>query len=395
MYRGASPIFDVPDFPALRRVKPLPKRRRTLPDPDGAIGHISTATSVAGGGTHRTATSTASLGLGLGLAMGLGIPSADGSTTTTTAEELLAHADSLSSLQSYYMPLIGGVQDLFRTEIKGGRATLDFTAVAGFTVGTAGVQPPSQQQQQQDDDDQDDDYIDHLQQPGNTKKRKVPTNMSGSPNRRDGGSSPSGGEDESTDKNNIPGSENDLTDTLTPAFASATAVLGSGSTAGAIGLAAGILSSRRGKITPATLAGLQHKEMLKNRKRQLVAVLGALSHGDALALDQALSASLPFMTAGVGDLRSMGPPKIRLSKREGPRCARAARMSAKSALVRHPDAIAFPTCEFTFVYPSASESLVSCVIPDLIHKTILLALFFNKKNLLGSSCVFIVHCENF
>ena len=375
MYRGASPIFDVPEFPALRRVKPLPKRRRTLPEPDGVIGHISTA-SVAGG-THRSA--TASLGLGLGLAMGLGIPSADG-TTTTTAEELLAHADSLSALQSYYMPLIGGVQDLFRTEIKGGRATLDFTAVAGFAVGTAGVQPQSQQQQ--DDDDQDDDYIDHLQQPGNTKKRKVPTNMSGSPNRRDGGSSQSGGEDESTDRTIPTGrSENDLTVSLTPAFASATAVLGSGSTGGAIGLAAGILSSRKGKITPATLAGLQHKEMLKNRKRQLVAVLGALSHGDALALDQALSASLPFMTASVGDLRSAGPPKIRLSKREGPRCARAARMSAKSALVRHPDAVAFPTYEFTFVSPSASESLVSVrrlrdTGPDLRNDTLALKFYF-------------------
>jgi hypothetical protein len=55
-----------------------------------------------------------------------------------------------------------------------------------------------------------------------------------------------------------------------------------------------MLIQKKGKLTAATLAGLQHKEQLKARKRQLAAVMGALSHGDTLALDQALSFNYPF-----------------------------------------------------------------------------------------------------
>lgn len=32
MYSGSSPQFETEDFPALRRIKPLPKRRRTSTD---------------------------------------------------------------------------------------------------------------------------------------------------------------------------------------------------------------------------------------------------------------------------------------------------------------------------------------------------------------------------
>ena len=53
------------------------------------------------------------------------------------------------------------------------------------------------------------------------------------------------------------------------------------------------LRRRKARASAATIAGLQHKDMLKTRKRQLAAVLGAISGGDDLALDQALAARYP------------------------------------------------------------------------------------------------------
>ena len=302
MYRGSSPIFDVPEFPALRSVKPLPKRRRTTPGSDT--------------NPNNTTSANLDLGFGLSMSMGLTIPGPD-----ATAEELLAHADSLSAqmaLQSYYMPILGSMQDLFREE-------LDNRSPFGVF---GQKEPPG-----------DDDYIDHLQHPSNTKKRKVPANAFASSRSHDTGSGQSGGEEESGERSIPTGraDDNDLTDS----FHSTTY-----STAG--------LGQRKGKITPATLAGLQHKEMLKNRKRQLAAVLGALSHGDTLALDQALSGNYPFVAAGFHDPRNPKPPKIRLSRREGPRRAREIR-NARKAVPPHPDASLFPTSEFTFSFPSVSE----------------------------------------
>jgi hypothetical protein len=260
--------------------------------------------------------------------MGIGIPGPE-----AIAKDLLAHANSLSqiAIQSYYMPILGGVQDLFRNELDN-RSTIDFGGSRGYGAADGRTQ------QEDDEDREDSDYVDHLQHPGNTKKRKVPTNASTSPHGRDVGSGQSGGEDEPTERSILTGRpDHEPEEIPQPATA------------------AGLLGQRKGKITATTLAGLQHKEMLKNRKRQLAAVLGALTHGDTLALDQALSANFPFVAAGLGDLRGSGPPKVRLSRRPLPRRARAVRILRKSALARHPDAVAFPGCEFTFVCASASE----------------------------------------
>ena len=111
---------------------------------------------------------------------------------------------------------------------------------------------------------------------------------------------------------------------------------------------------RRGRLTKAMVAGIQHKEMLKNRKRQLAAVLGALTHGDTLALDQALSANYPFTLGLAGD---QDPPRVRLSRRRAAVLARA----FKAFESAHPDAGRVPLvagAEFTYVCPSASESPV-------------------------------------
>ncbi|KAF7371092.1 hypothetical protein MSAN_00744000 [Mycena sanguinolenta] len=311
MNRGPSPIFDVPEFPTLRRVKPLPKRRRTsettLPDGDDA--------------------SPASLGLPFPL------PGPD-----ATAEDLVAHAESLSAhmaLQSYYMP---GLQDIFNrsAELANGNSNIRL----GFGMnGNYG---------EDDGEDGEDDGMEHLQQPGNTKKRKVPaTNPSASPtghDRESGDPALSGGEDEEREGRGVPTGRNfsddggGAVDVYQPPAGSPFAGLG----------------IRKGRPPPITLAGLQHKETLKSRKRQLAAVLGALSHGDTLALDQALSANYPFVGSG---LENAPPQRVRISRRLGPRLARAARFSEK---FRHPDKRAFMESGFTFAVPcSTADRLIA------------------------------------
>jgi hypothetical protein len=122
MYKS-SPIFDVPEFPPLRRVKPLPKRRRT--------------------------SDLVSRELMAGPLLG---PNA-------TPEELIAQADQFSSrMGSYYLPLFSGLSE-GTSPASGADPPLDFGLIGGG----------------RDDEEQGEgDYVDHLQQPGNTKKRKVP-----------------------------------------------------------------------------------------------------------------------------------------------------------------------------------------------------------------------------
>jgi hypothetical protein len=314
MYRASSPIFDVPEFPTLRRLKPLPKRRRT-----SALTMVESDQAPMVSNPHFLAATLD----------GLQLPGPD-----ATAEELLAHAETLSArmaLQSFYipefMPRTSDAEKLsngFGGALNGTLSDLASTASSiNFSTGYGGGR-------EEEDEHGDGDYIDHLQQPGNTKKRKVPANASGSVRGHD----PSAPEqDEPTDRGIPTGRpEHEVAE-----------VYQHPSTFG-------MLSQRKGKLTAATLAGLQHKEMLKSRKRQLAAVLGALSHGDTLALDQALSANYPFAGSGFDDLKNSEPLRVRLSRRRSTRLARAARLYP-----RHPDQLPFPAIGFTFVCPSASE----------------------------------------
>lgn len=304
MYRASSPIFDVPEFPTLRRVKPLPKRRRTS-DP-----LLEESENVA--------------------------PSSPMLPTEVISDELITQADSLSAqlpsrLQSYYMSTLGGVQDLFKSDPENGTAaTIDFSAGYGMDDSRNGIE----------DDSADTDYIDHLQQPGNTKKRKVPANISGTAHGTDAGST--SGDDEPTDRA-IPTGRTDHE------YDAAGAPPPSAPPPGGAGL-------RKGKLSKATLAGLQHKEMLKTRKRQLAVVLGALTHGDTLALDQALSTSYPFAQGGVGvDSSHPSTARVHISRRRQARLARA--YKAYYASLSLPNAtkhVPFPHSDFTFTCPSAT-----------------------------------------
>ncbi|KAG6374772.1 hypothetical protein JVT61DRAFT_4149 [Boletus reticuloceps] len=249
-HQGSSPTFDASEFPPLRRLKPLPKRRRTsdvaaqVSEPDDLIQPMA---DLLGG-------------------------------AESLAEELIARADSLSSsvaLQSYYSSVLGGGDitqgDVLDENLSGSFSqTFDLSTVyQRFAEGLGSGK--------QDEDHSEGDYTDHLQQPGNTKKRKVPANMSGTVNGREV-SLPLSVEEEMGD-NVLSTARSDQDLDILAALPSSAAQL-----------------QRKGKMSPSTLAGLQHKELLKHRKRQLAAVLGALSLGDALALDQALSTHLPFVS---------------------------------------------------------------------------------------------------
>ncbi|KAE9390447.1 hypothetical protein BT96DRAFT_959787 [Gymnopus androsaceus JB14] len=327
MYRNvSSPIFDAPEFPTLRRVKPLPKRRKT------SVSVISPDDKGLGPGSPRMLVAESN-GVPHSLHMP-GLPPIPLSLPgpNATAEELLAHADAL---QSYYLPILDA-------------AAANISAVADGFANAVAVEPDmlgngmhnlSLRDRDRDDEsdrgDGDGDYIDHLQQPGNTKKRKVPANIS----RLQGAAQD--GEDETEESL-------DLHDgTLTMGIPT-----GIEETESQIPCrlpsASYLVAKQKSRLSAATLAGLQHKETLKVRKRQLAAVLGALSHGDTLALDQALSGTYPFPSSGIDATGAKQAPKIRLSKRTGPRMAR--RVKA---------ALPFLRSDFTFVCHSATADRLS------------------------------------
>ncbi|KAJ3931241.1 MAG: hypothetical protein NXY57DRAFT_896516 [Lentinula lateritia] len=300
----SSPIFDVPEFPTLRRVKPLPKRRRTS----------STHLSVLDSGLPP---------------IPLSLPGPD-----ATAEELLAHADAL---QSYYFPILDA-------------AAANINAVAD---GFANAAEPDRD----DSDRGDGDYID---QPGNAKKRKVPANTSHLRGARDATS------DEEVE---------DRDGTLMIGIPTGTFEAGANDRKSSMSTIRRLLGRRKTRLSAVTLAGLQHKETLKVRKRQLAAVLGALSLGDTLALDQALSSNsaYPFSSSssapddalipsvmGASDaaLPVGGKPslKIRLSKRTGPRMARSILSRLKEDEESH---VQVPESDFTFVCYSATADRLS------------------------------------
>lgn len=445
MYRGTpSPIFDVPEFPTLRRIKPLPKRRRTT---GPANEHIDASEEVLLTSQNLTQT----------FPLTGSPPPLDPVIPPGIAEELLSRVDNASTrmaLQNYYLPILGNVQSFLSNHGASGgdggnnttasaaaaalaavtgagrngsgpippladidsiefgvhfAAAAAAAAAAGLPMGGlgslgmglaninvrmgpasaisadgsagltsigamgpsllpdgAGLSPTGEHGNSLEGRDEgssrEDDYSNHVRQPGNTKKRKVPANPSGSPRglgNGEGRSPPSSYLDEdgsdslpgdSTEMNQLKEQDGDrdrdYDSTLPPTFPPPPFP-------GQLSM----LIQKKGKLTAATLAGLQHKEQLKGRKKQLAAVVGALSHGDTLALDQALSFN-PFTG------RSGEPLRIRKSKRRTIRLSRAMNilMERPDRKNRHPDAIPFPESDFGFKHPSASECPLQAVL---------------------------------
>jgi len=372
MYRTSSPIFDVPELPPLRRVKPLPKRKRIHPpsEHDYDFKRTDGYPTPAAPPQHRPSSTTP--------------PSISGrkGDGTSPSEKAGVHADRISAHLDYYKSTILGDkltnsterQDLHADDSPrkkvapsdaGGIPSIHDIPLAAFGIyvlnGHPG--PVADGSEGVDEDHGEGDYIDHLQQHGNTKKRKVPANMSGGGrhgHRGDAGSGDNSGADDDDGQGGLWGSgglggvtrgiptgrpieydhppQSGDQPPLSPSSTSSSTLA--------------LLPGRRPKMSAATRAGLQHKEVLKSRKKQLAAVLGALSHGDTLALDQALSARYPYGLPG--ELKgALVPPKTRLSKRKGPRILRELR--AKNIDGAENTDSGFPSGDFSFAHNSASK----------------------------------------
>ena len=383
MYRTSSPIFDVPEFPPLRRVKPLPKRKRIHPpsEHDYDFKRADAYPTPAAATQPRPSSTT---------------PPSQTSVSGRTDDgaspsgKVGAHPDRISAHLDYYKSTILGdpltnsterqQQDLYADDSPRKKIASSDTAkipsihdiplaAFGIYVANANSGPAADSSEGVDEDHGEGDYIDHLQQHGNTKKRKVPANMSGGGrhgHRGDPGSGENSGADDDDGQGGFWGSgglggvtrgiptgrpiEHDhpsQSDDQPPLSPSST----SGSTLA-------LLPGRKPKMSAATRAGLQHKEVLKSRKKQLAAVLGALSHGDTLALDQALSARYPYGLPG--ELKgALVPPKTRLSKRKGPRILRELR-TKNIGRAENTDS-GFPSRDFSFTHESASKCPVEGV----------------------------------
>lgn len=449
MYSGTtSPIFDVPEFPTLRRIKPLPKRRRTT----GSAQENTSPVSQLSGSTLNPQNILPAF-LQTPSQPELQRPSLpiDSLIPNATPDELLSHVDNISTriaLQNYYLPILGNVQNFLAghgasaDSINGNSATAAAAAAALAAVTSAGRNGPLPMPQLSDLDsiefgvhfaaaaaaaaaagihmgglgsfgladsnmnsltgmatinanetspllsngtmrdtpgefgsgrreegDEEEDYSDRLRRPSNTKKRKVPANLSGSPRSANTGEGAGRGSqsssyldgedtadsypvavggfsapDTATLRDNGDHDRDRDYDSMSPS-----PVYPPPSFPGQMSM----LTQKKGKLTAATLAGLQHKEMLKARKRQLGSVMGALSHGDSFVLDHALSIHFPL--GGNGE-----PLKVRKSKRRSVRLARAMTimMETPDRKNRHPDAVPFPESDFEFKCPSASEYIL-------------------------------------
>ncbi|KDQ06859.1 hypothetical protein BOTBODRAFT_60379 [Botryobasidium botryosum FD-172 SS1] len=322
-FEDSPPLFALSESPSSRRVKPLPKRRRTS---DGGSQDGSQA-----GNFPST-------------------PAPD----SPVGEPMVDLPSSEFPIPPYYYSLFGGgglqPQDVYSGNssfnitknepgVRSPGSVVDFHSA--YRTTTTGMGPGATSDE---DEHNDGDYVDHLQLPGNTKKRKVPAAHGLPPSSTNGGSA-------------LP---------LTPA-----GLIGDKSLQDA--LAAEIMMSRisarmsemdsaeggvpavarKSRTSPAALAGLKLKEVLKSRKRQLATVLGAISHGDTLVLDQALSARLPWFGRNSSSSATSERPRSRRRGRHIPKSSSPHRASP-------PPVTCFPESKFTYECPSATtERLIA------------------------------------
>ncbi|KAF5362513.1 hypothetical protein D9756_002673 [Leucocoprinus leucothites] len=276
------------------------------------------------------------------------------------------------------------------------------------------------------DGDEREDYTDHANQQGqgNTKKRKVPANVGSSPphhhhhhhhhiHHYSTGYEPTTGADRGSEKGFSFGLGFGLDSGVESVEVSGSGMISNGVVSDVFGPLPGhdepqsqLVSTRshtlrlhrKPQLSPATLAGLRRKELIRNRKKQLEVIMGDLPASDSFALDHALSKNFPPLLSsftspnsspnspatdtdhghshvGPTFVRTGGKPdetfdvgwgwggadgkevRVKLSKRAKIRAARAVTLGR---LGRHPDAAPFPTREFTYSLASATaERLVN------------------------------------
>ena len=323
----SSPAFGIPipDYLPLRRVKPLPKRKRSSPDPARSLPLNTLLPPI--------------------------LPPLPG--PDATAEELIAHAEVLSAqitLQSYFHPTLsdGGAADFTRRNSGGGDGggggvEVPRPPVADVAVNVDVTPAPCE--------DREGDHLDQSQQQGNSKKRKVPAHLSGSQMGPDSADVRSG-EEEQDGERAPPG----LACPVEP-------VTGGGTFPEEKALNGGAeADGRQGKVLPATMVGLRQKQVLKHRRRQLATLLGSGSGspslGDSLALEQALLAN---NYALLNDNRLGAGRNVRLKSRLMRRRASRAAVGRHCALAPPPPPSertrrVFPDGEFTFLSSNAGVS---------------------------------------
>ncbi|KAI0306004.1 hypothetical protein B0F90DRAFT_1666135 [Multifurca ochricompacta] len=298
IYNPSSPVFDIPDYIPLRRVKPLPKRKRSSPDPVGSLPLNAMLPPI--------------------------LPPPPG--PDATAEELIAHAEVLSAqitFQSYFLPALSGAADFTR----GSNVETPLEVPVDLDI------TPTEMREG--------DHLDQMQQQGNAKKRKVPAHLSGSQMGPDSSDVHSGEEEQPVER-------------ASPSLASPA------ETTREEGVISAEADSRRGKMLPATMVGLRQKEMLMSRKQQLAGVLGTPSSDDSLALDHALLANYALLNENRFGMSSRTARlKSRLMPRRASRVVRRYR-TLPLGPPSEPTHRIFPDGEFTFLSLNrASERLVT------------------------------------
>jgi hypothetical protein len=328
-----SPAFDIPipipDYLPLRRVKPLPKRKRSSPDPARSLPLNTLLPPI--------------------------LPPPPG--PDATAEELIAHAEVLSAqitLQSYFLPtLSGGVADFTRHD-NSSSCSSDGSGGVDMPLGGVVARPPTVNVDVTPvpNEGREGDHMDPSQQQGNAKKRKVPAHLSGSQMGPDSADVHSGEDEQPLTM--AGGGERRVPSTFARPVEAVASAAAMGAAPGGKAFDSGAeADGRHGKVLPATIVGLRQKQVLKHRRRQLAALLGSgsPSFGDSLALDQALLT--------LNDNRSSMGRNVRLKTRlKRRRASRGVRRHCTLAPPSQSERTCriFPDGEFTFLSSNAGVS---------------------------------------
>ena len=325
-YDDSSPLFDVPEIPPLRRVVPLPKRRRTLIDPPAA----SAPTERVGSPTLDELASTLSTSMAL---------QSQSQTQSPQYSPLFEGSGTLTAASKRSGPRGPGPRlAMIKDDIDSRHVNPDdIVKVDSFAQAYAFA---AARAERDDADREDGDYTDHLRQPGNTKKRKVPVAAVGAVN--DEASAANVDTEEFMER-----SFRELEERSAAIEALNALTIPALPTPLHLGKAA--------RLSRAARAALMHKEMIKSRKKQLSIIVGTLSQYDPLALDAALY-DYP-LSKGTG--RDARQPLVRLSRRPERRRSRTFDTALKELPVNQTnDNAKVPECDFTFESDSASERLV-------------------------------------
>jgi len=305
-------LYDHPELSNLRRVKPLPKRRRTAMinppsdyDPSAAIA---------------------------------GLPIHDPQALAALAEY---HSRQYYNPAAHGLPPGMTVKDLF-AGIEGAAAVADsiartsseFSSLYASAVAAAAAHAgpiPNLPLPPEDDDNGESDYVDHLQLPLNTKKRKVPGLHNRSLALSDSVNGGGDGPQDTSEGGLLLAAHRRMADGPENVFSSTT------------GMTPHALSKRNTRGSQVTLAALQQKEVVYTRKRQFAAVLEGTDEMNQLALELALLGRYP-------QLDGLDPkvPSLRGARRTN-------RLALKENQVPPSDS-PVPTCDFTFAYSSTCES---------------------------------------